>query len=86
MTEKNSLKNYCEAIKKNIGREINLYIKKGRKALVINNCIIENAYDSIFVVRIMGESLINAKRVSVSYADLLTGNARVTVPDKVKPA
>ena len=86
MMPKNSIENYKEAIRKNGGKEINLCIKKGRKILVINNCIIENAYDSIFVVKICGESFIKAKRLSVCYADLLTGNARVTVQSQIKPA
>ena len=83
---KYSISKYKEAIQKNVGKKINLCVKKGRKTLVINDCIIENAYESIFVVRISGESLITASKISVCYADLLTGNARVTVPSKIKPA
>ena len=86
MMPKNSIEKYKEAIRKNVGREINLCIKRGRKMLVINNCIIENAYESIFVVKICGESIINASKISVCYADLLTGNARVTVQRRIKPA
>ncbi len=86
MMQKNSIENYKQAIQKNVGREINLCIKKGRKMLVINNCIIENAYGNIFVVKICGESIINSSKISVCYADLLTGNARVTVQRQIKPA
>ena len=41
--------------------------------------IIENAYESIFVLTICGESLLNCRKISVCYADLLTGNARLTL-------
>lgn len=86
MMPKYSIDKYKEAIKKNVGREINLCVKKGRKVMVINNCTIENAYESIFVVKISGESLIKASKISICYADLLTGNARVTVQSQIKPA
>ncbi len=86
MIPKYSINKYKDAIQKNVGKEINLYIKKGRKMLAVNNCIIEKAYESIFVVKICGESLIRQRRISVSYADLLTGCARVTVQKEIKPA
>ncbi len=86
MTPKNCIEKYKEAIRKNVGREINLCIKRGRKMLVINDCIIENAYESIFVAKICGESIISQSKISVCYADLLTGNARVTVKSNIKPA
>lgn len=86
MLPKHSIEKYKQAIKTNIGKEISLCLKKGRRMITINNCIIENAYESIFVIKVCGESLINMSKISVCYADLLTGNARVTISGKVKPA
>ena len=86
MSPKYKINKYKEAIKKNVGREIRLYIKRGRKMLFLNDCILENAYESIFVVKICGESLIKERIVSVSYADLLTGYARVSIRNNAKLA
>ena len=86
MTPKTTIENFRQAVIKNIGKPVCLHLKKGRKTIVINNCIIESAYKSIFVVTIEGESLINLSKLSVSYADLLTGNARITIQKGVKPA
>jgi len=79
MIPKHSIDKYKLAIAKNVGKEVNLCLKKGRRMIAINNCIIEKAYESIFVIKICGESLLNTPRISVCYADLLTGNARVTI-------
>ncbi|MBE7052245.1 MAG: hypothetical protein E7395_06720 [Ruminococcaceae bacterium] len=86
MIPKHTIENYRKAIKSHIGDQISLSLKKGRRTITINNCIIENAYESIFVVKICGESLINTSKISVCYADLLIGNARVSIPKGVKPA
>lgn len=86
MIPKHSIEKYKQAIKNNVGRQISLCLKKGRRMITINNCMIESAYESIFVVSICGESLIKESKISVCYADLLTGNARVTISDKAKLA
>lgn len=86
MTQKHTIENFRQAVIKNIGKPICLYLKRGRKTITITNCVIKNAYQSIFMVEIEGESIINLTKLSVSYADLLTGNARITVKNDSKPA
>lgn len=86
MVPKYSLENYRKAIKDAVGKQIILNLKRGRKMITVNDCIIENAYQGIFVVKIIGESLIATNRISVSYADLLTGNARVSIKNNAKLA
>ena len=86
MLPKHNIENYKKAIRDNMGKEISLYMKKGRRTITINNCVIENAYQGIFVVKILGESLLRESRISVCYADLLTGNARVIISKNEKPA
>ena len=86
MIRSKKISTYKDAIVSNIGRKINLTLKRGRKYITINDCVISNAYNAIFVVDICGESLINCKKLSVCYADLLTGNARVTVLSDSKGA
>ena len=68
---------YKKIIETNIGKEVSLYVKRGRKSLVVNNCVIDKAYNNIFTVKIIGESLISERILSVCYADLLTGQARI---------
>lgn len=86
MIQTKTISKYKDVIMKSIGKEVNLTLKRGRKYITINNCIIENAYNAIFVVKICGESLINCKKLSVCYADLLTGSARLTISSKSKGA
>lgn len=86
MLPKYSIENYRNAVEKNVSKRITLHLKRGRRMYVINDCIIENAYKSIFVVSVIGESLIKERKISISYADLLTGNARISVSDSAKLA
>ena len=68
MIQSRSIEKYKNIIKSNIGKKVNLTLKRGRKYVTINECIIENAYNGIFVLEICGESLINCKKISVCYA------------------
>ena len=86
MIQSRSSEKYKNVIKSNIGKKVNLTLKRGRTYVTINECIIENAYNGIFVLEICGESLINCKKISVCYADLLTGSARLTLLSDSKGA
>lgn len=86
MIQSRSINKYKDAIRQNVGKKVNLTLKRGRKYITVNECIIESAYEGIFVLEICGESLINCKKISVCYADLLTGNARVTLLSDSKGA
>ena len=79
MIKSASIERYKNIIRQNVGNKVNLTLKRGRKYITLNECVIENAYDGIFVLGITGESLINCKKISVCYADLLTGSARLTL-------
>lgn len=83
---KHNVNHYRQLIQKNVGRKIFLTIKKGRKMYTLKNCIIENAYQSLFVVGIYGENLLSVNKISVCYADLLTGYARVTLINDAQEA
>ncbi len=86
MIHSKTISKYKDAIKNNVGNKVNLTLKRGRKYITVNDCIIKNAYEAIFVIEICGESLINTKNISVCYADLLTGNARLTLISNSKGA
>ncbi len=86
MIRSRSIEKYKNIIKQNVGKKVNLTLKRGRKYITLNDCLIESAYDGIFVLEIIGESLISCKKISVCYADLLTGNARLTLVSDSKGA
>ncbi|MDY3303433.1 MAG: Veg family protein [Clostridia bacterium] len=86
MIPKYNIDYYRKMIQKNTGKKIYLCIKKGRKMFTLKNCIIENAYQSLFIVKIYGENLLRMNTVSVCYADLLTGCARVTLINDAQEA
>lgn len=86
MLPNHSIDQYKTAVSKHLGKKISLYLKRGRKMIAINDCILKNAYKSIFVVEIPGENLLKESIISVSYADLLIGNARIVVNKDAKMA
>jgi len=81
-----TLNQFRDAIRQNVGKTVNLTLKRGRKYITLNECVIENAYEGIFVLKIPGESLVKCKTLSVCYADLLTGSARITLINNSKGA
>lgn len=60
-----------------IGEKIRLKANKGRKKVVEREGVLEQTYPNIFVVRI--EEADQERRVSFSYADLLTETVELTV-------
>ena len=65
-------------IKKFVGFKVKLTSSKGRKKTGIKEGIIENAYDSIFIVRLSDQKDSGGK-LSFSYADVLTKAVEITV-------
>ncbi len=69
-------------IKKNLenhlGEKIRLKANKGRKKVVEREGVLEQTYPSIFVVK-FNESDSSERRVSYSYADLLTESVELVV-------
>ena len=65
-------------IEKFIGFKIMFRAKKGRKKTSVKEGVIENAYDSIFVVKV-SEDKDTPEKMSFSYADVLTNSVEITV-------
>lgn len=61
-----------KVLRKNIGRKVMLRCVKGRKRYVLNDCIIENVYPGIFVLRVYDPLAGEDRRISYSYCDILT--------------
>ncbi len=86
MIKSHSIDKYKNIIKNNIGANVSITLKKGRKYINIPNCIISNAYNGIFVLEIQSDDSSNQKKLSVCYADLLTGNVILSLNTSSKGA
>ena len=65
-------------IQRFIGFKVKLTTSKGRKKTGPKEGVIENAYDSIFIVRLSDQKEPGGK-LSYSYADILTRAVEITV-------
>ena len=79
--------NACERIKRDLdavgGKKIMLRANRGRKRIVEEVGILEKTYPNIFVVKI-NENTDKARRVSYTYADILTKTVELKVCDSKK--
>lgn len=80
LIKRNTLDQIKENVAVHIGEKVRLKANKGRKKTTIREGILENAYPSIFVVKIEG-GYNSARRVSYSYSDILTETVEVTLCD-----
>lgn len=81
----NKLIDIRQNVQEHIGSRVTLKADKGRKKIVVNEGIIENAYPSVFTIVIEGE-FEQSRRVSYSYSDILTSTVELTVCDECKQA
>ncbi len=86
MIKSRSIDKYKAVIKNNIGANVDITLKKGRKYVSIPNCVITNAYNGIFVLEIENADIINSKKLSICYADLLIGNVKMSLNSDSKGA
>ncbi len=63
-----------------VGQEIQLTARRGRKRAITRKGVIEKTYPSIFIVRLENarNSALAGRRISFSYADVLTRAIEVT--------
>lgn len=61
-----------------IGRRVVVKADKGRKRIITNEGVIENAFDDVFTVRINNEFDVE-RTVSYSYTDVLTSTVKLTI-------
>ncbi|MBS4537027.1 Veg family protein [Clostridium sp. D2Q-11] len=78
MIKRNTLEQIRENVETHIGEKVRLKANKGRKKTTIREGVLENAYPSIFVVKIEG-GYNSVRRVSYSYSDILTETVEVTL-------
>jgi uncharacterized protein Veg len=60
-----------------VGNKIKLKANKGRKKIIEKTGVLENTYPNIFVIRLDEKQI--ERRISFSYADILTDAVQLTV-------
>jgi len=63
-----------------VGKPVRLRANQGRKRILEAEGVLERTYPNVFVVK-LNESQDSVKRVSYSYADVLTSTVEVSVYD-----
>lgn len=67
----------------NVGSRVRLRSKHGRKQFIVREGVIENTYPSIFIVKLDNQDNYSPveRRVSYSYADVLTKSVELVICD-----
>ncbi len=78
LLEKNSLAKIRKNVEDCVGKRVILKANKGRKKTTIREGILEEAYPSLFVVKISNQ-FDAVRRVSYTYSDILTETVEVTI-------
>lgn len=60
-----------------VGNKIKLKANRGRKKIIEKTGVLENTYPNIFVIRLDEKQI--ERRISFSYADILTDAVQLTV-------
>lgn len=67
-----------------VGTKVKLKTNKGRRKTVINEGILEDAYSSVFVVKVKNTFENTFRRVSYSYTDILTQTVELSFYKEVE--
>ena len=81
MDNKKELDKIKSDIEDNIGSKIKFASKKGRKKRTVRNGVIESTYANVFVIKLdsYNEDEALERRVSSTYADILTKNVELAL-------
>ncbi|MBR5318158.1 MAG: Veg family protein [Peptococcaceae bacterium] len=66
-----------EALSQYIGSDVKLKANSGRRKFIERTGVLEGTYSNLFVVRVEEKSV--ERKMSFSYADLLTGNVVLVI-------
>jgi len=77
----NDLSRIKTSLSNNVGHKVRLKAKQGRKQVIVREGVIEGIYPSIFTVKLDVQNDIptSERRVSYSYADVLTRTVELVV-------
>lgn len=74
---RNALEEIRQSLESSVGKKVKLRANRGRRRVLEAEGIIENTYPKVFVVRLDKDSAV--KRVSYTYADVLTETVELTI-------
>lgn len=80
LAAKSVLEDIKRELDSHVGEKIRVKANKGRKKIDEKEGVLEKTYPHIFVVRIE-EGNISERRVSYSYADVLTETVELIIPE-----
>jgi uncharacterized protein Veg len=83
LLEKNNLSKIRKDVEDCVGKKVILKANKGRKKTTVREGILEEAYPSLFVVKISNQ-YDSVRRVSYTYSDILTETVEITICDEEK--
>ncbi|MCT4612586.1 MAG: Veg family protein [Clostridia bacterium] len=66
-----------------VGAKVKVKANKGRRRVDENVGILEKAYPNVFVVKVKDDESAMERKLSYSYADLITRNVELTVHKKI---
>lgn len=78
--KKNALEQIKEDLESYVGKRVKLRANRGRRKVIEAEGILEKTYPKVFVVKLGKDSAV--KRMSYSYADVLTSTVELTVEDQ----
>lgn len=70
----NSIEKIKHYIQNSVGKNYDIIAKKGRKKILLENCTVDSAYPSIFIVKTQNQRTGEINSMSFSYIDILTKN------------
>ncbi|MBE7012324.1 MAG: Veg protein [Ruminococcaceae bacterium] len=81
MDNKKELDKIKSDLEDNIGSKIKFASKRGRKKRTVRNGVIEGTYANVFVIKVdsLNEEETAERRVSYTYADILTKNVELAL-------
>ena len=81
MDNKKELDKIKSDLADNIGSKIKFASKRGRKKRTVRNGVIESTYANVFVIKVdsVNEEEAAERRVSYTYADILTRNVELAL-------
>ena len=74
------LENLKEVLTQNLGKRVIVKADRGRKRIVTRRGVLDAVYPSLFVVEMAGKDD-TARKITFTYADLLTSTVELTIVD-----
>lgn len=78
--KKNALELIKQDLESFVGKRVKLRANRGRRKIIEAEGVLEKTYPKVFVVKLNSDSAV--RRMSYTYADVLTSTVELTVEDQ----